>query len=232
MRLVHSVQPMSASTASKVKSNDSGSFQYTPTWWIEVYASFEERWITVDCIQGVVEERNRLENKSHAHAFVLAVDVDGRIHDLTRKYASDFDGKTFRLRKDEDKWLDACLSRFNLRAGKSLLGLVDREAQSSQTPAIEASAIEIPKTLAAIKNHPTLMLASQLKKYEVFYPVKDPVGFFKDEPVYLRESVQKVRSKDAWLSQCARVVKVNFEFINKPKRAASDCCRTEKNQLN
>lgn len=52
------------------------------------------------------------------------------------------------------------------------------------------------------------MLASQLRKYEVFYPVTEPVGFFRDEPVHLRAHVQKVRSRDAWLNQCARVVKV------------------------
>jgi hypothetical protein len=67
---------------------------------------------------------------------------------------------------------------------------------------------EIPKTLSSMKNHPTLILESQLRKYEVFYPVQKPVGYFKDEAVYFRENVKKVRSKDAWLSQCARIVKV------------------------
>ncbi len=200
---------MSASTASgKGKSSTENSFQYTPTWWTEVYAAFEERWITVDCIQGCLEERNRLENKTHVHYFVLAGDTDGRIHDLTRKYAAEYDVKSFRLRKDEDKWLNGCLLQFNSTASRCLNGLVDHETRPSQP--LPVTEIEIPKTLAAIKNHPTLMLASQLKKYEVFYPVTKAVGFFKEEPVYLRETVQKVRSKDAWLSQCARVIKVSL----------------------
>ncbi len=205
---MHSVQLMSASTASKAK-NENDSFQYVPCWWVEVYASFEERWITIDCIQGAVEERNRLESRNHvhAHAFVLAVDVDGRLYDLTRKYASDFEGKTFKLRKDEDKWLGTCLTELNFRASRTLIGLPDREARPALRPL--EGVPEIPKTLAAIKNHSILMLASQLKKYEVFYPIQKPAGLFKDEPVFLRESVQKVRSKDAWLSQCARVVKVS-----------------------
>lgn len=204
VRFVHSLQLLSASTATKSKIEDSKSFQYIPHYWLEVYSGFEKRWFTLNCIDGSVDEKSKLENKSFVHSFVLAVDTDGRIHDLTTKYASDYTGKSFKLRKDEDKWLASCIRYFNGRIKSKQACLPDEEAA---TPAAN-EVIEIPKTLAAIKNHPTLMLGSQLKKYEVFYPVCEPVGFFKDEPVFLRANVQRVRSRDAWLSQHARVVKV------------------------
>lgn len=212
VRLVHSLQLISASAAAsktKQQPSSSSSFKYIPTWWTEVYSSFEERWIAVDCIQGVVEERARLESKSHVHSFVLAIDSDKRIHDLTYKYASDYEGRTFRLRKDEDKWLGGKIQIINAGTCGNLSELFDRESQSLNSDNT-STVIEIPRTLSAIKNHPLLMLASQLKKYEVFYPIQEPVGFFKDEPVYLRAAVQKVRSKDAWLSQFARVVRVKI----------------------
>lgn len=206
VRFVHSLELLSASTAVKsAKTEDSKSFQYTPHYWLEVYAPFEKRWFCLNCIDGSVDEKGKLENKSFVHSFVLAVDRDGRIHDLTTKYASDYTGKSFKLRKDEDKWLAACISYFNTRIRTKHACLPDVEASA---PFTNNEVIEIPKTLAAIKNHPTLMLGSQLKKYEVFYPVCEPVGFFKDEPVFLKANVQRVRSRDAWLSQHARVVKV------------------------
>lgn len=205
IRLVHSLDLISASTASSnEKITTPTKFQYTPRHWIEIYSSLDERWIAVDCIQGFVDEKNRLENKSKPNCFVIAIDYDGIVFDLTEKYSSDYLGRSFKLRKDEDKWLKELTIKLNSKFPSKQI--MDREQIILTT--LQRNSIEIPKTLSAIKNHPTLMLASQLRKYEVFYPVTEPVGFFKDESVFLRENVKKVRSKDAWLSQCARIVKV------------------------
>lgn len=204
VRFVHSLNMISASSAQ----NNSGSpskLQYCPCFWIEIYSSFDEKWIPVDCIQGLVDERNRLENKLKSHCFVIAIDADGCINDLTEKYATDYLEKSFKLRKDEDKWLKELIVRLNSEKSSIKKTLPDRDRISAQE---QKKLVEIPKTLSTIKNHPTLMLESQLRKYEVFYPATKPVGHFKDEAVFLRENVKKVRSKDAWLSQCARIVKV------------------------
>ena len=206
VRTIHSLDLIPASNSQSSKEKNSN-FQYFSRYWIEFYSKMDERWIPVDCIQGSIDERSKLENNSKPHSYVLSMDVDGICCDLTKKYASDYLGRSFRLRKDEDKWIKDFIVKvnsFNVAFKKSL---PDRDRIIDE-PEFK-TLIEIPKTLSAIKNHPDLMLESQLRKYEVFYPVTEPVGYFKEESIFLRENVKKVRSKDAWLSQCARIVKVS-----------------------
>ena len=85
-----------------------------PRFWLEVYSNLEQKWITVDCIQGFVDEKN-LDNKSKPHSFVIAVDENGLLYDLTEKYSSDYLEKSFKLRKDEDKWLKELIEHLNSR---------------------------------------------------------------------------------------------------------------------
>ena len=207
IRFVNSLDLIPA-TMTKGPLLNSTKFQHVPRYWLEVYSNLEQKWIIVDCIQGFVDEKNRLDNKSKPHGFVLAVDDNGLLYDLTEKYSADYQEKSFKLRKIEDKWLKELILKLNSNNNSASNILVDRDCIKINDES--NGTIEIPKTLSAIKNHPILMLESQLKKYEVFYPVVAPVGYFKDEPVFLKENVKKVRSKDAWLSQCARVIKVHF----------------------
>lgn len=206
VRVVHSLDLITTSTSQTPKKSNS-KFQYYPHYWIEFYSKLDERWVSVDCARGTVDEPNRLENILKPHSFVLSVDIDGIFHDLTQKYSSVYLERSFKLRKDEDGWLKELIRKLNSEKNSLSNRLPDcQDPVDKKDAEVE---IEIPKTLSGIKNHPILMLGSQLKKYEVFYPVVQPVGYFKDEAVFLRENVKKVRSKDAWLSQCARIVKVN-----------------------
>ena len=205
IRIIHSLNIIPASSSQNSK-GISSKFQYFPRYWIEFYSILDERWISVDCTQGLVDERNRFENNIKPHSFVLSVDIDGIFCDLTEKYSSDYLERSFRLRKDEDKWLKDLITKLNSTNKTYKKQLPDLDQVKNEKNAM--APIEIPKTLTGIKNHPILMLESQLRKYEVFYPVTEPFGYFKEESVLLRENVKKVRSKDAWLSQCARIVKV------------------------
>lgn len=66
--------------------------------------------------------------------------------------------------------------------------------------------VEIPNSLAKLKNHPVFVIESHLKKYEVIYPA-DIAGFVGNETIYYRKNVQKVRSKEAWLTQYGKILK-------------------------
>ena len=211
VRLIHSLDMILATGTPNVSEKNTN-FQYVPSYWIEIYSNLDERWVSIDCIQGAVDELNRLENKLKPHCFVISVDMDGYIHDLTKKYAFKFEERSFKLRKNEDKWLKSFNENINSHKDSYLKSLPDVDNIPDES-GNRLSTFDIPKTLSAIKNHPDLMLASQLKKYEVFYPGPISVGVFKDEPVFLKENVKKVRSRDAWLSQCARVIKVLFIII-------------------
>lgn len=64
----------------------------------------------------------------------------------------------------------------------------------------------IPTTLGMIQKHPRYVLERHIKKYEVIFP-KDPVvGFINDEPVYLRENVHLLHTKDRWIRQMREVI--------------------------
>lgn len=64
----------------------------------------------------------------------------------------------------------------------------------------------IPTTLSMIQKHPRYVLERHIKKYEVIFP-KDPVvGFLNDEPVYLRENVHLLHTKDRWIRQMREVI--------------------------
>jgi hypothetical protein len=209
VRIVWSLSIISASTARPSKGDPTAENPDTiPRNWIEFYSLMDQKWICLDCTRGLIDDRAKLESRTYCHAFVLGCDEDGYLSDLTMKYAADFVGKSFKLRKDEDSWLGKVLCWFNgLLKHKSCSLLPDLDANPKDAETQDET-FEIPKTLAAVKSHPKLMLLSQLRKYEVLYPEMEPIGFFKGDPVYLRSSVQKVRSREAWFSQFARVVKV------------------------
>lgn len=72
IRLVESLHLIPASLVQS--KTPSGSFQYIPRHWMEIYSALEQRWIPVDCTQAAVDEKNKLEAKSSPHAFVLGCD--------------------------------------------------------------------------------------------------------------------------------------------------------------
>lgn len=70
------------------------------------------------------------------------------------------------------------------------------------------------QSISDFKNHPIYVLKSQLKKYEALNPLKDKlIGLLEGDEIHLREAVEKVRSKEAWLMQHACVIKVVSESI-------------------
>lgn len=73
-------------------------------------------------------------------------------------------------------------------------------------------------TLKYIKNHPLYIAPQFLKKYEAFDPLKDKI-LFKTEGVDIhpREAVCKLRSKDAWYTQFAKIIKegeIPFKIVS------------------
>lgn len=64
----------------------------------------------------------------------------------------------------------------------------------------------IPTTLSMIQKHPKYVLERHVKKYEVIHPKEPVVGFLNDEPVYLRENVHLLHTKDRWIRQMREVI--------------------------
>lgn len=65
----------------------------------------------------------------------------------------------------------------------------------------------LPVAISEFKNHPLYALQRHLLKFEAIYPPNAPsLGFIKNEPVYARECVHTLHSREIWVKQ-ARVVK-------------------------
>ena len=76
----------------------------------------------------------------------------------------------------------------------------------------------IPLSINEIKYSKKYILETSLKKYEAFNPEKDTiVGILEGIPIHPKESVEKIRSKDAWLTQFGRVIRENEVPIKEVK---------------
>jgi len=70
---------------------------------------------------------------------------------------------------------------------------------------------DMPTTFDKFKNNPKYALERHVKKYEMIYSKVPVVGHFKGEPIYKRENVRPLHTKEAWLKE-GRAIKV-FLFI-------------------
>lgn len=65
----------------------------------------------------------------------------------------------------------------------------------------------MPSSKDEFKNSAKYVLESQLKKFEAFNPFLDQiVGNFHGDIIHLRSSLERIRSKDAWMTQFGRSV--------------------------
>lgn len=173
-----------------------------PAFWTEIYHPVENKWIPVDCLRGIVNDRLSMEppiasRTRTQHLFIIGFDPRGRAVDVTRRYSTKYFGVAAKLRRYDALVLQLLLAHqpsLSDAEETELASLVDGEA--------------IPSTLAGFHGHGRYMLESQLKKYEVFWPPDAGiVGEFRGQPVRLRSVVQKVRSKESWYTQFGRVIK-------------------------
>lgn len=64
-----------------------------------------------------------------------------------------------------------------------------------------------PVSVSELKDHPLYVLKRHLLKYQSIYPVDaSPVGYLKDEPIYSRDNLVLLHSRQTWL-KFARMVK-------------------------
>jgi len=64
----------------------------------------------------------------------------------------------------------------------------------------------IPQSKAELIGHPLYVLKSKLLKFEGIYPNDTPpVGWFKEEPIYPRDNIHILRSKQTWLKEARQV---------------------------
>ncbi|XP_021913574.1 DNA repair protein complementing XP-C cells homolog isoform X2 [Zootermopsis nevadensis] len=169
--------------------------------WTEVFLEEEEKWISVDVQSGKLHCVSQLHSRATQPVmYVLAFNNDLTLKDVTCRYCVQFSTVTRKLRVDE-KWWKESLSPF-LTAPTAH----DREEDEELNRLMLDR--PMPTTLKEFKNHPLYVLKNDLLKFEAIYPPNaPPLGFVRGKPIYARECVHVLHSREIWMKD-AKIVQV------------------------
>ena len=170
-------------------------------YWAEVYLSRERRWVPVDLMTGKVNNAADIEAKAgKAMLYVFGVNNQGRVKDVTRRYASNYLTQT-RKARTEESWLT-----------ETLLPWLDRDnSREDEELTRKSEEAPLPTNVGAFKGHPLYVLQRHLLKFEAIYPPDAPtLGFIRGEGVYARECVHTLQGRTSWLKE-GRVVRLGEE---------------------
>uniref|UniRef100_UPI0037E95E59 DNA repair protein complementing XP-C cells isoform X2 n=1 Tax=Semicossyphus pulcher TaxID=241346 RepID=UPI0037E95E59 len=198
--------------------------------WLEVYLEKTSSWVCVDVEHGVAMPQLCSQNATAPVTYIVSVDGDGFLKDLGRKYDPTWMTSTRKRRVDEE-WWEETLEPF--------LGPEDerdrKEEKELQNKLLNKP---LPVSVGEYKNHPLYALKRHMLKYEAIYPSTATVlGYCRGEPVYSRDCVQTLHSKDTWLKE-ARTVRLGEEpykmvrgFSNRSRKARMMSELKEENDL-
>ncbi|PIO60527.1 hypothetical protein TELCIR_17975, partial [Teladorsagia circumcincta] len=81
-------------------------------YWVEYWDRKQKRWICVDPLRATVDEPSTLEeNFTKPVTYVLAIDNEGGVRDVTARYAGQFSRSDFRRRRTDPAWLARTLGK-------------------------------------------------------------------------------------------------------------------------
>ncbi|XP_032178132.1 DNA repair protein complementing XP-C cells isoform X3 [Mustela erminea] len=169
--------------------------------WLEVFCEQEEKWVCVDCVHGVVGQAlSCYKYATKPMTYVVGIDGDGWVRDVTQRYDPDWMTATRKCRVDAKWWAET------LRPYQS--PLVEREKKEDSEFQAKHLGQPLPTVIGTYKNHPLYALKRHLLKYEAIYPETAAIlGYCRGEAVYSRDCVHTLHSRDTWLKQ-ARVVRL------------------------
>ncbi|XP_071082205.1 DNA repair protein complementing XP-C cells-like [Haliotis cracherodii] len=182
--------------------------------WTEVFLPKESRWVCVDCAHNIMDKPYEIESKlvQPVH-YVIAFSADGFLRDVTARYASQWMSHTRKLRVDPE-WWDETLELYKNPAPEQ--GDNDEDdirAQLMKRP--------LPTSIGQFKNHPLYALSRHLLKYEAIYPESSiPLGYIRSEPIYARECVHTLHSRENWLKEgrAVRLGEQTYKNVKSRKR--------------
>ncbi|XP_054710743.1 DNA repair protein complementing XP-C cells-like [Uloborus diversus] len=172
--------------------------------WTEIFSKTDKRWISVDCVNKVIGNSYEFEALAHQPvSYIIAYDNDSYVKDVTSRYCSDFMISTRKLRVVSEWWTETIKPYFPPRSKVSMEEDDEMDMTLIHKP--------IPQTLAGLKDHPLYALKRHLLKFEALYPPDaPPVGFLRGEPIYPRDCVAKLQSREKWFKN-GRVVRPGEE---------------------
>lgn len=169
--------------------------------WAEIYSKPDKQWISIECANNIMNEPYEIEVLAPKPVtYILAYDNESYVKDVTRRYCSEYMTATIKLRIDSDWWED------------TLEPFLPPNSVQNKTEEKKLNEMlvnkPLPHTIQGFKNHPLYALKRHLLKFEAIYPPDaPPVGFMRGDPVYARDCVHQLHSRETWLKE-ARVVRI------------------------
>ncbi|KAM6976874.1 DNA repair protein complementing XP-C cells [Aplochiton taeniatus] len=198
--------------------------------WVEVYLEKTGCWVCVDVQHGIAQPQLCSQNATVPLTYVVSVDGEGHVKDLGRKYDPTWMTSSRKRRVDEE-WWEETLEPF-------LGSETDRDLQEDKELQAKLLDKPLPTSVAEFKNHPLYALKRHLLKYEAVYPLTAAVmGYCRGEPVYSRDCIHTLHSRDTWLKE-ARTVRLGEEpykmvrgFSNRSRKARVASEKKDKDDL-
>ncbi|KAJ8370916.1 hypothetical protein SKAU_G00109440 [Synaphobranchus kaupii] len=199
--------------------------------WLEVYLERVGRWVCLDVQQtGVGQHQQCSRHATQPLSYVLAVDGDGYLKDLSSRYDPTWMTSS-RKRRVEPEWWEETLGGFRCPASQ-------RERQEDKELQAKLLDKPLPTVVSEFKNHPLYALKRHLLKYEAIYPPTAAIlGYCRGEAVYSRDCVHTLHSRDTWLKE-ARTVLLGEEpyklvrgFSNRARKARQGAEQKDKDDL-
>ncbi|KAM4893685.1 DNA repair protein complementing XP-C cells [Sylvia borin] len=169
--------------------------------WLEVFLEPEDKWVSVDCVQGNVGQ----PQLCFAHAtkplfYVVGFGNDGSVRDVTQRYDPAWMTSTRKSRVDPE-WWEETLQPYESPC-------VERDKKEANEFQVKLQDQPLPTAIGEYKNHPLYALKRHLLKYQAIYPESAAIlGYCRGEAVYSRDCIHTLHSRDTWLKQ-ARVVRI------------------------
>uniref|UniRef100_A0A182XW23 Rad4 beta-hairpin domain-containing protein n=1 Tax=Anopheles stephensi TaxID=30069 RepID=A0A182XW23_ANOST len=173
-------------------------------YWVEVFCEHEDKWITIDVLHGdVYKLEDIVKQATQPISYVLAWNNDGTIKDVSPRYISRLGSKKSKLRV-EDAWLEKALRPYRgKRTKRDLIEDMKFDRLLNKRP--------FPEQIGEYKSHPKYAIERYLLRNEAIYPPDAPVlGYIREEPIYFRDCVHTLHSRESWLRR-AKTVRMHEE---------------------
>ncbi|BGP27913.1 DNA repair protein Rad4 [Rhodotorula toruloides] len=213
----------------RAPSPDAAELSNPPTQWAEAYTRYNKEWITVDPVRKRVRCKNIMEpvqrsakggGEGNVLAYVVALEEDGSVRDVTPRYTRAFTNVTLKLRvptsskarkeNGGDDWFAGVIKPFKRSFELNRDREEEEELWHRQTNA------PFPTSLGGFKNHPNYVLEQHLHRDEALLPSARSVGLFKgDTPVFRRSDVVTVKSQENWyrVGRAIKPAEIPMKFV-------------------
>nr|XP_046914661.1 DNA repair protein rhp42-like [Dermatophagoides farinae] len=174
-------------------------------YWLEILEN--DKWKSFDLFNEIYNDSLAITTKRKRLitfvSYVFAIDNGGFIADVTQRYCSLWYSRNRVKSRVDDQWLQITMQRF-----QRIENSPEMKADQNEFDKMLENA-ELPRYRTNYKDHPLYALERDLLQYQAFYPPNpSTLGFINNEPIYSRDCVHLLKSRERWLRD-ARTVKLN-----------------------